>query len=222
VRKLAAQFRVSWGYSKKIRAQQLRSGQKGRPVQLGHGPSSRINAAVQESLRAWLRAQPDLAAAGLHERLAGSGVQVSKSRVGQVQTTIGAMSLRDSEAAMAIEEATDGDIFLAYVEQVLCPKLQRSYVVLLDNLSAHKVRGIRERIESRGAQLIDLSPYSPDLNPIEKAWSKFKQYLRAAKARTAEALDQAIAEALQTVTAQKAAAWLRHCGYQGTASLALR
>jgi transposase len=123
----------------------------------------------------------------------------------QVLTTLGSMSLRGSEAAMTIEEATDGDIFLAYVEQVLCPKLQRGDVVVLDNLSAHKVPGIREKIEFRGAQLIDLPPYSPDLNPIEKAWSKFKQFLRSVKARTAEALDQAITEALQGITAQNAA-----------------
>jgi transposase len=73
--------------------------------------------------------------------------------------------------------------------------------------------GIRERIESCGARLIYLPPYSPDLNPIEKAWSKFKQFLRTAKARTADALDQAITEALKTITADNAAAWFRHCGY---------
>jgi transposase len=80
-------------------------------------------------------------------------------------------------------------------------------------LSAHKVSGIRELIEARGAQLLYLPPYSPDLNPIELAWSKFKQYLRSAKARTAEALDQAVSEALQTITADNAVAWFRHCGY---------
>lgn len=131
----------------------------------------------------------------------------------EVLTTIGAMSLRGIEAAMTIPEATDGDIFLAYVEQVLCPKLQHGDAVVLDNLSAHKVAGIRERIEASGAQLIYLPPYSPDLNPIEKAWSKFKQYLRAAKARSQEALDKAVADALKTITADNADAWFRHCGY---------
>jgi transposase len=137
----------------------------------------------------------------------------------QVLTTLGTMSLRGIEAVMTVPSSTDGDVFRAYVEQVLCAKLQPGDAVVLDNLSAHKVTGIRELIEARGAQLIYLPPYSPDLNPIEKAWSKFKQYLRDAKARTAEALDKAITEALQTITAQNAAAWFRHCGYMGTATV---
>lgn len=85
--------------------------------------------------------------------------------------------------------------------------------MVIDNLSAHKVRGVRERIEACRAQLLSLPPYSPDLNPIEKLWFKLKQFLRAAKARTAEALDQAIRTALKTITADNAAAWFRHCGY---------
>ena len=131
----------------------------------------------------------------------------------QVLTTLGAMSQRGIEAAMTIASPTDGDVFTTYVQQVLSPKLQAGDVVILDNLSAHKVTGIRELIEARGAQLLYLPPYSPDLNPIELAWSKFKQYLRAAKSRTAEALDRAVTEALKTITADNAAAWFRHCGY---------
>jgi transposase len=87
----------------------------------------------------------------------------------------------------------------------------------MDNLSAHKVAGIRELIEARGAKLLYLPPYSPDLNPVEKAWSKFKKFLRDAKARTKEALDQAVTDALKTITADNAAARFRHCGYRGTA-----
>ena len=87
--KLAAQFRVSWGYAKKIRAQQLRSGRKERPPQKRHGPISRMSAAVRESLREWLRRQPDLSEAELHERLTGQGVQVARSRVGQVLRQMG-------------------------------------------------------------------------------------------------------------------------------------
>jgi transposase len=95
-------------------------------------------------------------------------------------------------------------------------------VVVLDNLSAHKVAGIRERIEALGAQLLYLPPYSPDLNPIEKAWSKFKKFQRDAKARTKEALDQAVTDALKTITADNAARLLpslRVSGYSdaGTA-----
>ncbi len=137
----------------------------------------------------------------------------------QVLTTLGTMSLRGIEAVMTVPSATDGDVFRAYVEQVLCPKLRPGDAVVLDNLSAHKVAGIRERVEACGARLLYLPPYSPDLNPIEQAWSKFKQFPRAAKARTAEALDKAITEALQTITADNAAAWFHHCGYLSTATV---
>ena len=131
----------------------------------------------------------------------------------RVLTTLGAMSQRGMEATMTIESPTDGEIFTAYIEQVVAPKIKPGDVVVLDNLSAHKVKGIRELIENRGGELLYLPPYSPDLNPIELAWSKFKQYLRAAKARTREALDQVVSEALKTITAENAAAWFRHCGY---------
>ena len=131
----------------------------------------------------------------------------------KVMTTLGAMSLRGLEAVMTIESPTDGEIFLAYLDQVLCPKLTSGDVVILDNLAAHKVSGVRQRIEACGAELLYLPPYSPDLNPIEKAWFKLKQCLRAAKARTAETLDQAITEALKTITTDNAAAWFRYCGY---------
>jgi transposase len=133
-----------------------------------------------------------------------------------VLTTLGAMSLRGIDAAMTIPSATDGDIFRVYVEQVLSPKLKPGDVVVMDNLSAHKVAGIRQQIETCGARLIYLPPYSPDLNPIELAWSKFKQFLRSAKARSDQALDQAVSDALKTISAENAAAWFRHCGYQGT------
>lgn len=131
----------------------------------------------------------------------------------EVLTTLGAMSLRGIDAAMTIASATDGEVFKGYLEQVLCPKLRPGDVVILDNLSAHKVPGTCELIEACGAQLLYLPPYSPDLNPIEKAWSKFKKFLRDAKARTKEALDQAVTDALKTITPENAAAWFRHCGY---------
>jgi transposase len=89
--------------------------------------------------------------------------------------------------------------------------LQAGDVVIMDNLSSHKVDGVRQRIEKRQAELLYLPPYSPDLNPIEKAWSKLKQILRQLKARTAEALDQAITEALSEISPASAAAWFRLC-----------
>jgi transposase len=131
----------------------------------------------------------------------------------QTLTLLAALTTRGLEAPMTIPEPTDGDIFLAYVEQVLCPRLRLGQVVILDNLSAHKVAGVRERIEATGARLLYLPPYSPDLNPIEQAWSKLKQILRSLKARTAEALESAVAEALNAITVENAIAWFAHCGY---------
>ncbi len=128
----------------------------------------------------------------------------------QTLTIFSALTTRGLQAPMTIPEPTDGDIFLAYVEQVLCPQLRPGQVVILDNLSAHKVAGVRELIEATGARLLYLPPYSPDLNPIEQAWSKVKQILRSLKARTAEALEGAVAEALDAITAENAIAWFAH------------
>jgi len=130
----------------------------------------------------------------------------------KILTILSALSLGGLLATMTIEQATDGDIFLAYLEQVLGPKLRPGDVVVMDNRSAHKVAGVEQLIQAAGAELLYLPPYSPDLNPIEKAWAKLKQLLRSAKARTAEALDQAIAELLPQITPENAQAWFRHCG----------
>lgn len=128
-------------------------------------------------------------------------------------TIIGAMRLDGSTACMAVDGATDKDIFREYVRCVLVPVLRTGDIVVLDNLSAHKDRHTQELIERAGAELRFLPPYSPDLNPIEKMWSKLKAFLRATKARTEEELYQAISLALETVTAQDAEGWFRSCGY---------
>ena len=132
-------------------------------------------------------------------------------------TMLGAMSQDGVLASMTIPEPTDGDIFLAFVEQVLSPRLQPGQVVVMDNLSAHKVTGVREQIAARGARLLYLPPYSPDFNPIEKCWAKIKENLRALKARSLPLLDEAMAQALATISAQNAQAWFRHSGYGDTA-----
>jgi transposase len=124
----------------------------------------------------------------------------------KILTILAAMRLGGVHAAMTIEEPTDADIFLAYVEQVLCPTLRSGDVVVMDNLSSHKVKGVCELIQARGAEVL----YSPDLNSIEKAWAKIKQYLRSSRARSKEDLDQAITEALALITADNAQAWFRH------------
>ena len=127
----------------------------------------------------------------------------------KILTILGAISTRGMIATMTIEEATDADIFLAYLDRCLCPELRPGDVVVMDNLSSHKVKGVREKIAVAGAELIYLPPYSPDLNPIEKAWAKLKTLLRSAKARSKEALDQAITKHLPEITPENAQAWFR-------------
>ena len=112
-----------------------------------------------------------------------------------------------------MEGAVDTDIFNVYVEQVLGPTMEAGDILILDNLSAHRARRI-EAVAARGATVIWLSPYSPDFSPIELMWSKIKSYLRAAKARTREELEQALAAALRLVTTDDCAGWFSHCGYQ--------
>jgi transposase len=108
---------------------------------------------------------------------------------------------------------TDRDVFREYVRSVLVPSLRPGDIVILDNLAAHGDRETRNLIEAAQAQLQFLPPYSPDLNPIEKMWSKIKTFLRGAKARTQEELYEAIGAALKTVTAQDASGWYSSCGY---------
>lgn len=129
-------------------------------------------------------------------------------------TLLATLCVGGVRAAMTVEAPTDGDVFLAYVEQVLAPRLIPGEIVILDNLPAHKVAGVRVLIEARGAFLLYLPPYSPDFNPIEQAWSKIKELLRALKARTLPVLDDAITTALAAITPDNVASWFRHCGYR--------
>ena len=141
------------------------------------------------------------------ERAVGS---VPKNR-GENTTILGALNAEGLQAAMTVEGAADGAVFEAFVEQVLCPTLQPGQIVIMDNLSTHKSARIRELIEERHCRLWFLPTYSPDLNPIEMAWSKLKAYLRVVSARTRDALQEAIGQGLQTITAQDARNWLKHC-----------
>ena len=126
---------------------------------------------------------------------------------------ISSIRLDGSTACLVIEGATDRDVFLAYVRQVLVPTLRPGDCVIMDNLSPHKTPAIERLISARGATIRWLPPYSPDLNPIEKMWSKIKELLRAAKARTPPALEAAIARALKSITPDDAAHWFASCGY---------
>jgi transposase len=143
----------------------------------------------------------------------GERVHTSKPvNKGQIMTVLGALSLEGIMAAMTVEGSTDAQVFLTSVKTILVPALRPGQVVLMDNLSAHPVDGVQEAIESVGARLEYLPPYSPDLSPIEKCWSKFKAILRAKAARTRDLLDQAITEALDMITPQDARGWFAHCG----------
>lgn len=128
-------------------------------------------------------------------------------------TMISSIRLDGEMACMAIDGATTADVFREYVRQVLLPTLRPGDIVVLDNLSAHKDKEARALIEASGAEMWFLPPYSPDLNPIEAMWSKIKTYLRSAKARTFNALLDAIALALRTITPQDAQGWFSLCGY---------
>jgi len=131
-------------------------------------------------------------------------------------TMLAGLRLDGAVAPMVIDGPTDADVFTAYVEQVLVPSLHPGDIVVADNLAPHKVPRVRKMIEAAGAQLWSLPPYSPDLNPIEQMWSKVKAWLRKVKARTFDALVQAIADALNRVTTEDAQGWFQDSGYLTT------
>ena len=128
-------------------------------------------------------------------------------------TMISSIRVDGSTACMAIEGATDTEVFDTYVERFLRPSLRPGDLVVMDNLSPHKAARSQALIEQAGARVLFLPPYSPDLNPIEKMWSKVKQILRSTEARTLDALMDAIAVALASVTRQDAINWVASCGY---------
>lgn len=134
---------------------------------------------------------------------------------GKNQTLIASITLEGGMGeAISIEGATDAEVFEAYVESFLAPTLKAGQVVVLDGLGAHRTARVRELVEERGAELLFLPSYSPDLNPIEEAFSKIKNIVRKAGARTREALEEVMGEALSAVTLEDVAGWFAHCGYE--------
>ncbi len=131
-----------------------------------------------------------------------------------VRTMISSIRSDGKTACMSIDAATDGEVFLAYVANVLVPTLRQGDIVVLDNLGAHKSAAVEAAIRSAGATVEYLPAYSPDLNPIEKMWSKIKAILRAARARTSRALNAAIRKAFSSVTSDDALSWFVSCGYR--------
>jgi transposase len=128
-------------------------------------------------------------------------------------TVLGALTLGGMSAAMTIPGATTSDVFLAFVTEVLVPTLREGQVVVMDNLAAHKDARVVAAIEKTGASVLFLPPYSPDLNPIERAWSKLKNYLRGVGARTLDALNEAVGQAIRLLTPSDCRGWFRHSGY---------
>ena len=132
---------------------------------------------------------------------------------GRPTTLVAALTPRGLRAPLTQLGALNAATFAAYVRAVLCPRLRPGQVVVMDNLSAHKGSKIRELIEGRGCELLFLPPYSPDLNPIEEAFSKVKGLLRRVEARSREALIEAMGRSLEAMTVRDALGFFEHCGY---------
>jgi transposase len=128
-------------------------------------------------------------------------------------TLLASLSLQGMGEALILEGSADAPVFELCIEQILAPSLQAGQIVILDNLSTHIGEKVRQAIEARGCQLLFLPSYSPDFSPIEEAFSKLKACLRRVGARTQEALQEAIGQALLTITKQDALGWFTHCGY---------
>ena len=179
---------------------------------------------------AWLEAQPELdpsrlvfvdetGASTKMARLRGRAPRGARCRAAiphghwKTTTLVAALRLEGMTAPMVIDGAMNGEAFRAWVRQMLAPSLAPGDVVVMDNLPAHKGAAIRNAIQACGASLLLLPPYSPDFNPIENAYAKFKALLREAAARTVDTLENAIAEAFNTFTPQECANYFTAAGY---------
>jgi len=138
---------------------------------------------------------------------------------GKNTTLLASITLEGMGPSLAVEGSTTTEVFEAYLEYVLLPELQKGQVVVMDSLPAHKPKRVRELIERRGCKLLYLPSYSPEYNPIEEAFSKIKQILRRACARTREALLEALGEALSAVSFLDVQGFFEHAGYRPTAQL---
>ena len=132
---------------------------------------------------------------------------------GAIMTLIASLSTQGMGEAFILDGAADGAAFEIYMEQLLAPSLRPGQIVILDNLSIHQGPRVKQAIEARGCRLLFLPAYSPDFSPIEEAFSKVKTFLRRQGARTREALQEALAQALDLVTEADALGWFTHCGY---------
>ena len=138
---------------------------------------------------------------------------------GKNVTLLASITRKGLGPCLAVEGATTREVFEAYLERALAPTLKPGQIVVMDNLSAHKGERVRELIKQRGCELVYLPPYSPDFNPIEQAFSKVKDLMRRAEARTREALIEAMGVALSAVSARDAQGFFGHCGYSSMVQL---
>jgi transposase len=128
-------------------------------------------------------------------------------------TLAGVLGLEGIVAPLMLRGSMDGEAFVGYIEQFVAPALRPGHVLLMDNLNVHKSVAVREAIEARGAKLIFLPPYSPDLSPIERAWSKIKTLVRKAAARGWDEMVDVVADAMRAVCSADALGWFRYSGY---------
>jgi transposase len=138
---------------------------------------------------------------------------------GKNTTLLASMTVEGMGPSLAVKGSTTAEVFEAYLEHVLLPELENGQVVVMDRLPAHKPKRVRELIEGRGCELLYLPSYSPDYNPIEEAFSKIKEILRRAAARTREALVEAMGEALSAISSRDAWSYFKHAGYHPTGQL---
>lgn len=179
---------------------------------------------------AWQRRQPDLRRRKIWF-LDETGVNLSLARsfgrafgghramgnvpknYGQSVTVLGAMNRDGQIATLEVRGATDELVMLAFIREILAPVIERGDIVVMDNLTSHKTQRVQAAFAELGVEVHYLPPYSPDLNPIEMCWSKFKSILKQKAARSYETLSEAISNALKKITAADARNWIRHCGY---------
>ena len=149
--------------------------------------------------------------------LGGQRIKLPKPHArGNYFSIIGAIGLSEIKAALYGQWATNGEIFLAFIRDYLVPNLRSGDIVLMDNVNFHKSEAIQACIESVGATLWFLPPYSPDFSPIENMWSKIKSILRKLAPRTKRQFKKALATAFESITQSDLVGWFKHCGYKVT------
>ena len=136
------------------------------------------------------------------------------SKSGENVSTIAALGIDGMRTGLSVKGAIDGETMILFVEEMLAPTLKRGEIVFMDNCPTHKMDEVEEAIEARGAWVLFLPAYSPDLNPIENCWSKVKAILRGLKPRSFEELLDALVEAFSRITVQDILGWFAHCGYR--------